>query len=79
MTLTNDCSQAGIVAVGTNVLEPKLSGSTIRVMIPWTDPDVRAIMPTNTDAQHRQSAKLIASRQAASTSKTSVWARKPST
>ena len=47
--------------------------------MPCTAPGVRAIMPTNTDAQQRHSAKAIASAQAASTSSGPVPARKPST
>ena len=45
--------------------------------MPCTAPGVRASMPTNTEIQHRHSAKPIASRQAASTSGALVSARKP--
>ena len=77
LTLTNACSQPGIVSVSTNVLLPKLSGSTSRNMIPCTAPGVRAIIPTNTEIQQKHSAKAMEIATAASTSSAEVSTRKP--
>jgi len=79
LTSVNVCSQPGIESGDTKADEPKLSGSTIRNMIPCTAPAVRARMPTNTDAQQKHSAKATASRQASSTSGALVVARNPMT
>ena len=77
LTSVKDCSQPGIVSIGTNVLVPNVSGNMIRKTIPCTEPGVRAIMPMKTEAQLRHSAKAIAIATAASTSNGLVVARKP--
>ena len=45
--------------------------------MPCTAPDVRTIIPTNTDTQLRHRANSTASRQPASALSGSVWIRKP--
>ena len=77
LTSVNVCSQPGSVSAGRTCCGRTSAGTASRNMMPCTAPGVRAIMPTNTETQHRHSAKPIASRQAASTSRTLVVARKP--
>ena len=59
LTLMKACNQPGIDDTGTNVLLPNDSGKMSRNMIPCTDPDVRAIIPTKTEIQQKHSANAI--------------------
>ena len=77
LTLTKACSQPGIVSVGTKVLLPKLSGSTIRNMMPCTAPEVRATIPTNTEIQQKHSAKAMESPDGRERLRGPVSTRKP--
>ena len=59
MTLTKVCSQLGMVSGLTKVLLAKDNGNTIRNITPCTAPDVRTVIPTNTEIQQKHSAKAM--------------------
>ena len=77
LTFMNACSQPGTVDVFTKTLLPNDSGSTSRNMMPCTAPEVRAIMPTNTEIQQKHSANAIEIPIAASIANGLVWIRNP--
>ncbi len=79
LTFVNACSHPGIDATGTNVLLPKDSGKIIRNMMPCTEPDVRAFMPTQTDTHAKHSANAMATPMAASRASGFVSMRNPIT
>jgi len=79
LTWTNPCNQPGNEAVGTYTLLPKANGNTSRNITPCTAPDVRTIMPTNTEIQQKHSPKPIDRATAASAGTTPVVIRKPIT
>ena len=66
MTLTNACSQPGIVDACTNALLANDSGRTSRNITPWTEPAVRTFSPTHSETHANDSAKQIEMPSAAS-------------
>src|SRR4051812_32637295 len=74
---THPCSQSGSVDAGTKVDEPNVSGNTSRNDSPCTAPELRASIPTSTETQLSDTAKVIMSTTAISTKYHGVWNRNP--
>jgi predicted ATPase len=78
LTLTQACIQPGMVPVGTNALEAKVSGKiTVKPKI-WTFSGWSTSMPISTGSQENASVKATSRATAPSASSGPVWTRKPS-